>query len=135
MSKNKEWIIDPKVSEFVNHLEGGLATAGFSFEDFSPQWVQLEHEDTKAEYNGLIFNQVPKGKDKEFNVCVAPDGIHFAGKNTSKFPFKFDQPPSKLAILFLVAIMQKNTIKPPSCPKCEEWKKWEDTNCPNCGEE
>jgi len=135
MSKNKEWIIDPKVTEFVNHLEGGLALAGFPFEDFSPQWVQLEHIDNKAEYNGLIFNQVPKGKDEQFNVCVADDGIHFAGENTSKLPFNFDQSPSKLAVLFLVTIMKGNIVKPPSCPKCEEWKKWEDTNCPHCGGE
>ena len=87
MSKNKDRISDPKVNEFVNRLEGGLALAGFPFKDFSPQWVQLEHADTKAEYTGLIFNQVPKGKDEEFNVCVAPHGVHFAGENTSKLPF------------------------------------------------
>ena len=41
LSGKRDWIIDPKVMEFVNHLEGGLAIAGFSFEDFSPQWVCL----------------------------------------------------------------------------------------------
>lgn len=123
MSKNNDWIIDPKVNEFVNHLEGGLALAGFPFKQFSPQWVQLEHAENKTKYNGLIFNQVPNCQKEEFNVCVAPDGIHFAGENTSKLPFSFDQPPSKLAILFLVNIIQGNIIDPPSCPHCEEKKK------------
>ena len=122
LSGKKDWIIDPKVTEFVNHLEGGLALAGFPFKDFSPQWVQLEHIDNKAEYNGLIFNQVPKGHDEKFNVCVANDGIHFAGENTSKLPFNFDQPPSKLAIMFLVSIMQNKTISPPPCPHCDAQK-------------
>lgn len=121
LSGKRDWIIDPKVMEFVNHLEGGLAIAGFSFEDFSPQWVCLAHKDFQhAENNGLIFNQVPKGKDEKFNVCCAPDGIHFAGEGTSKLPFTFDQPPSKLAVLFLVSIIQGNTVTPPSCPHCEE---------------
>ncbi len=123
LSGKKDWIIDPKVHEFINHLEGGLALAGFPFKDFSPQWVQLEHIDNNAEYNGLIFNQVPKGDDEQFNVCVANDGIHFAGENTSSLPFSFDQPPSKLAILFLVTIMQGDIVNPPCCPHCEKDKK------------
>lgn len=122
MSKNKQWIIDPKVNEFLIHLEGGLALAGFPFKDFSPQWVKLEHTDNKAEYNGLVFNQVPKGNDPDMTVCVANDGIHFAGENTSSLPFSFDQPPSKLAILFLVSIMKGDIIEPPCCPHCEKEK-------------
>ena len=122
MSKNKQWIIDPKVNEFINHLEGGLELAGLSFKDFCPQWVKLEHEVTKEKYNGLIFNQEPCGNDQSLNVCVASDGIHFAGENTSSLPFSFDQPPSKLAILFLVSMMQGDIIEPPCCPHCEKEK-------------
>ena len=120
MNKNKEFIIDSKVNEFVNHLEEGLALAGLSLKDFCPQWVQLEHEVTKEKYNGFIFNQEPCGNDEKLNVCVAGDGIHFAGKNTSILPFSFDQPPSKLAILFLVSIIKGDIIKPSCCPNCDK---------------
>mgnify|MGYP003138607800 CR=1 FL=1 len=122
MKKNKAWIIVPKVNEFVNHLEGGLAQAGLAFEQFFPKWVQLEHVENKAEYNGLVFSQVPNCQKDEFSVCVAPDGIHFAGENTSILPFSFDQPPSKIAILFLVTIIKGDIVNPPCCPKCQKEK-------------
>ena len=116
--------IDPNVIEFVDHLEGGLAAAGLSFDNYLPQYVTLEHADDKSKtYNGLIFSQVANPSDNLYNVCVAQNGVHFRGEGASMLPFNDDQPPSKLAILFLVAIIQGDIINPPSCPHCEDNKK------------
>ena len=114
--------IDPRVTEFVEHLEMGLNAAGLNFEDYLPQYVQLEHEDTKEIYSGLIFSQVSNPSDSQYKVCVALDGVHFYGSNASKMPFNFDQSPSKVAILFLVAMIKGDIIDPPCCPHCEEKK-------------
>lgn len=116
--------IDPRVTEFVDHLEGGLAAAGLSFKDYLPQYVKLEHTDDKAKtYDGLIFSQVANPSDNLYKVCVTSEGVHFYGENSSKLPFDFDQSPSKVAILFLVAMIKQEIIDPPSCPHCEERKK------------
>ena len=115
--------IDPRVTEFVEHLEMGLNAAGLNFEDYRPQYVQLEHEDTKEIYSGLIFSQVSNPSDSSYRVCVAKDGVHFYGSNASKMPFNFDQSPSRVAILFLVGMIKGDIIDPPSCPHCEEKKK------------
>lgn len=115
--------IDPRVTEFVDHLEGGLAAAGLSFADYLPQYVKLEHaEDQSKTYDGLIFSQVANPSDNLYKVCVTQDGVHFYGENASKLPFNFDQSPSRVAILFLVAMIKEEIIDPPSCPHCEEQK-------------
>ena len=119
--KKKEFNLDPRVREFIDHLEGGLAAAGLSFSDYLPQYVILEHADDKTKtYDGLIFSQVANPSDNLYKVCVAEDGVHFYGANASKLPFNFDQSPAKVAILFLVAMIKKEIIDPPNCPHCEE---------------
>ena len=116
----KEFTLDPRVTEFLQHLETGLAQAGLDFEDYNPTYVQLHDEENRDKLiGGCIFSQVIKPIDNENTVCVAPDGISFPEPSTSKLPFKFDQPPSMVAILFLVAMMQEKIIDPPSCPHCE----------------
>ena len=123
MSKN-ELNIDPRVTEFIDHLEGGLAAAGLSFNDYLPQYVRLEHaDDSSKTYDGLIFSQVANPSDNLYKVCVANDGVHFYGANASKLPFNFDQSPAKVAILFIVAMIKEEIIDPPNCPHCEEKKK------------
>ena len=116
--------IDPRVTEFVDYLEGGLAAAGLSFEHYLPQYVKLEHADDKTKtYDGLIFSQVANPSDNLYKVCVTSEGVHFYGANSSKLPFNFDQSPAKVAILFIVAMIKEEIIDPPSCPHCEERKK------------
>lgn len=118
MSDN--FILDPRVTEFLKHLETGLAQAGLDFKSFSPRYVYLKDEGTNQDTNGCIFSQVINPKDFEDTVCVAPDGISFPEPNTSKLPFSFDQPPSLVAVLFLVAMIKGEVIDPPSCPHCKE---------------
>ena len=119
----KEFNFDPRVREFIDHLEGGLAAAGLSFADYLPQYVILEHADDKTKtYDGLIFSQVAKSYDPIYQVCVANDCVHFYGANSSKLPFNFDQSPSRVAILFLVAMIKEEIIDPPNCPHCQEDK-------------
>ena len=116
----KDLPIDPRVTEFLTHLETGLAQAGLDFEDFNPTYVQLYDEENRDKLiGGCIFSQVINPVDTDRTVCVAPDGISFPAPNKTKLPFSIDQPPSMVAILFLVAMIQEEIIDPPSCPHCE----------------
>ena len=122
LSKN-DFKIDPRVTEFIDHLEGGLVAAGLNFNDYHPQYVKLQQVDASSKtYDGLIFSQVAKSEDPIYQVCVANDGVHFYGANSSKLPFNFDQSPSRVAILFLVAMIKEEIIDPPNCPHCQEDK-------------
>ena len=95
----KDLPIDPRVTEFLTHLETGLAQAGLDFEDYDPTYVHLQNEDTNELTTGCIFSQVINPVNLENTVCVAPDGISFPEPNTTKLPFNFDQPPSLVAVL------------------------------------
>jgi len=116
----EDFTLDPRVSEFVSHLETGLAQAGLDFEDYNPTYVRLHDEKNRDKLtNGLIFSQVINPVDANNTVCVAYDGISFPEPNRSKLPFNIDQPPSMVAVLFLVAMIKEEIIDPPSCPHCE----------------
>ena len=115
----KDLPIDPRVTEFLQHLETGLAQAGLDFEDYNPTYVQLQNEDTNELTTGCIFSQVINPNDATNTVCVNYDGISFPAGRHSKLPFNIDQPPSMVAILFLVAMIKEEIIDPPSCPHCE----------------
>ena len=114
------FILDPRVTEFLKHLETGLAQAGLDFKSFNPRYVYLKDEGKNEDTNGCIFSQVINPKDFVNTVCVTPDGVSFPEPNKSKLPFSFDQPPSLLAVLFLVSMIKGEIIDPPSCPYCEE---------------
>ena len=117
------FILDPRVTEFLKHLETGLAQASLNFKDFNPTYVTLHDEENRDKLiNGCIFSQVINPVNAENTVCVAPDGISFPEPSKSKLPFSFDQPPSLVAVLFLVAMIKKELIDPPSCPHCKEGK-------------
>lgn len=118
----EDFILDPRVTEFLKHLETGLAQAGLDFKDFNPKYVYLKDEGKNVDTNGCIFSQIINPNDFAYTVCVAPDGISFPEPNKSKLPFSFDQPPSLLAVLFLVSMIKEELIDPPSCPHCEEGK-------------
>ena len=115
----KDLPIDPRVTEFLQHLETGLAQAGLDFEDYNPTYVHLRHEDTNELTTGCIFSQVINPVDNVYTVCVNYDGVSFPADKHSKLPFNIDQPPSMVAVLFLVAMMKEEIIDPPSCPHCE----------------
>ena len=116
-----DFTLDPRVTEFLQHLETGLAQAGLDFEDYNPTYVQLHDEEKRDKLiGGCIFSQVINPTDTEHTVCVAPDGISFPEPNKSKLPFSIDQPPSMVAILFLVAMIKELVLDPPSCPHCKE---------------
>ena len=117
-----DFTLDPRVTEFLQHLETGLAQAGLDFKDFNPRYVYLKDQKTTEAANGCIFSQVINPVNLENTVCVAPDGISFPEPNTTKLPFNFDQPPSLVAVLFVVAMIKEELIDPPSCPHCEEEK-------------
>ncbi len=121
MSKNLN--IDPRVTEFLTHLETGLAQAGLDFEDYDPTYVHLQNEDTNELTTGCIFSQVINPVDAVNTVCVNYDGVSFPADRHTKLPFNIDQPPSMVAILFLVAMIKEEIIDPPLCPHCEKDKK------------
>lgn len=55
LSKN-DFKIDPRVTEFIDHLEGGLVAAGLNFNDYHPQYVKLQQvDDSSKTYDGLIL--------------------------------------------------------------------------------
>ncbi len=116
----EDFTLDPRVTEFLQHLETGLAQAGLDFDDFNPTYVSLHDEKNRDKLtNGCIFSQVINPTDAENTVCVAYDGISFPEPNKTKLPFTFDQPPSMVAVLFLVAMIKNELIDPPICPNCE----------------
>ena len=118
----EDFTLDPRVTEFLEHLESGLAQAGLDFENYNPTYVHLRDENTNELTTGCIFSQVINPTDTEHTVCVAYDGVSFPQNKHSKLPFNIDQPPSMVAILFLVAMIKEKIIDPPSCPHCEKEK-------------
>ena len=86
----KDLPIDPRVTEFLQHLETGLAQAGLDFRDYNPTYVHLRNEDTNELTTGCIFSQVINPIDAVNTVCVNYDGVSFPVDLHSKIPFKFE---------------------------------------------
>ena len=98
---------------FVDHLTVGLDAAGLDFDDYSPMTVT--NKETKE--NGLLFCQ--QIDDIETSAIVFNDRVEFADHSVSLI-MNNESPPTKIAILFLVAMIKSEVITPPDCPCCAE---------------
>ena len=105
--------IPSNVKIFCNHLNAGLEAANLDIEDFYPCWIT----NNETGDNGFLFMQI-KG-DRETGVEVYEDRIEFVG-HTVSLMLDNELPPSIAAVMFAVAIVQKEPIVPPSCPCCAE---------------
>ena len=98
---------------FVDHLTVGLNAAGLDFDDYSPMTVT--NKETKE--IGLLFCQ--QIDDIETSAIVFNDRVEFADHSVALI-MNNESPPTKIAILFLVAMIQGDVITPPNCPCCAE---------------
>ena len=110
MSKTK---LPTNIQIFVDHLSVGLDSAGLKLADFSPTVVK----DRETKEQGFLFFQ--EINDDDTSVVVFNDRVEF-GSNSVSLIMNNEQPPTKVAILFLVAMIQKEPLLPPTCPCCEE---------------
>jgi len=110
MTKTK---LPTNIQIFVDHLSVGLDSAGLDLEDFSP--IVVKDRETK-EQGFLFFQEI---NDDDTSVVVFNDRVEF-GSNSVSLIMNNEQPPTKVAILFLVAMIQKEPLLPPTCPCCEE---------------
>ena len=98
---------------FVDHLAVGLDAAGLDFDDYNPTTVT--NKETK-EVGFLFCQQID---DVETSAIVFNDRVEFANHSVSLI-MNNESPPTKIAILFLVAMIQGDVITPPDCPCCAE---------------
>ena len=98
---------------FVDHLAVGLDAAGLDFDDYSPMTVT--NKETKE--IGLLFCQ--QIDDIETSAIVFNDRVEFVDHSVSLI-MNNESPPTKIAILFLVAMIKGEVITPPDCPCCAE---------------
>ena len=101
------------VQIFVDHLQAGLDAAGLDFDDYNPMTVT--NKETK-EIGFLFCQQID---DIETSAIVFNDRVEFADHSVSLI-MNNESPPTKIAILFLVAMIQGDFITPPNCPCCAE---------------
>ena len=102
---------------FMDHLSVGLDCAGLDIADYKP--MTGFSKDT-GEF-GLLFTQIPYEEEGslETTVIVHNDKIDFLDHSVS-LVMNNEKPPSEIAILFLVAMIQGQIITPPDCPCCAE---------------
>ena len=105
------------VQIFIDHLTVGLESAGLDIADFKP----MTGVNKETGEFGLLFTQIPYYEEDsiETTVIVHNDRVEFLDHNSSLI-MNNEQPPTKVAILFLVAMIQEEPLLPPSCPCCEE---------------
>ena len=101
------------VQIFIDHLSHGLHMADLDIDEFYPCWVK--HNETNEQ--GFLFMQVEG--DRDTAVTVFQDRIEFLDNHVSLL-MNNELTPAKASIMFLVAMLLKDPISPPSCPCCEE---------------
>ena len=101
------------IQVFVDHLAVGLDAAGLDFDDYNPTTVT--NKETKEV--GFLFCQ--KVGDVDTSAIVFNDRVEFVDHSVSLI-MNNESPPTKIAILFLAAMIQGDVITPPDCPCCAE---------------
>ena len=106
--------LPPNVAVFQDHLALGLECFDLDWFDFRP------HTCKNKEYgNGLLFSQVKGVSAKfaaEFSIIVSNQGLHLP--NDKILFFSNEQPPTKMAMLVLSAMVQKEPLHF-NCPECD----------------
>ena len=129
---------------FADHLADGVGFFGADFSDFYPRICQ--HKDDGQ--IGLLLSQVRiKGTNllntraekrlrkmnDLYHIFVTEEGITFPFfEPSSMLCFTNEQPPEKVALLFLAALISSNPIEHQRCPACvEDGKPNTDTSTDN----
>lgn len=120
MTKALPKISNPKlplnVKVFQDHLALGLECFELDWFDFAP--MTCKHD----EYgDGLAFSQYGKRHrklhaNKNYTLIVSNEGIHTP--NEKILPFTNEQPPTKMALLVLSAMVNKQPLHF-ECPLCD----------------
>ena len=97
------------VAVFKDHLEQGLKCFALDWSDFRP--IVCNHEDYGE---GILFSQL-KGVSESAAACcalvVSNTGLHAPRQEGQGFmPFNNKQPPTKIALLVLSAIVMKKPL-------------------------
>lgn len=105
--------IGVNVHSFERHLTYGLQFTNVNILDFHPNFIQ---DKKTGKHIGWLFLQ---DKDNpETATMVFEDRVEFPVSDQVIY-FNNEQSPSKLATVFLAAILTKNPFLP-MCPKCQE---------------
>ena len=119
MAKVLKKVTDPKlplnVAIFQDHLALGLECFDLNWFDFRP------HTCSNKEYgDGLLFSQLDDSHKEccqaENSLIVSNEGLHLPNKKI--LPFSNEQPPTKMAMLVLSAMVQKQPLHF-ECPECD----------------
>jgi len=106
--------LPPNVKVFQDHLALGLECFDLDWFDFRP------HTCKNKEYgNGLLFSQLKGVSAKfaaKFSIIVSNEGLHLP--NEKILPFTNEQPPTKMALLVLSAMVNKQPLHF-ECPECD----------------
>jgi len=113
MAKILPKVYDPKlpnnVAVFQDHLALGLECFDLDWFDFRP--LTCTH---KNYGDGILFSQfegVSENFAAEFALIVSDSGLHAPRENDIGFlPFSNEQPPTKMALLVLSAIVMKRPL-------------------------
>ena len=98
---------------FVDHLYTGLDAAGLDFDDYEP--TSVINKETKEE--GLLFCQ--RVRDLNTSAIIFNNRVEFTEHDVS-LVMNNETPPTKIAMLFLVAMIKDEVIIPPACPCCSK---------------
>ncbi len=109
--------LPPNVSVFQDHLALGLECFDLDWFDFRP------HTCNHKEWgNGILFSQVDrKHTDScaaEESLIVSNEGLHLPNKQM--LPFSNEQPPTKMALLVLAAMVLQAPLNFEPCPDCND---------------
>ena len=126
--KKKEEPLGPVATRFSEYLDTGLHEFDKCFQDYAPYYVQ--HLDLGK---GLLFSQSPVDKDAgqslKDSLIVCEDGIAFTtSMDNSKeakvgILFNNEQPPEKVVLLVLAAMVKEEPLQPYFCDCCKEEEK------------
>ena len=105
--------IGVNVHSFERHLTYGLQFTDIDILDHHPNFIQ---DKNTGKHVGWLFVQ-DKENPSETITMVFEDRVEF-GTSEQVIYFNNEQSPSKLAAVFLAAILTNNPFLP-MCPKCE----------------
>ena len=115
-SKVKTPPIGPLAERFGSYLEAGLHCFGEQFQDFDPSYIEEEKNG-----RGLMFSQFKEetyGREgwEQYIVAVFEHGVVWP--SGASICFTNEQPPEKVALLFLSALTREIAVSEPTCSEC-----------------
>ena len=107
--------LPPNVQLFLDHLAVGLDCFDLDFYSYKP--LEVNH-DTYG--TGVTFSQLYSAHktSAKHNVVISNGALHLSGGGT--LPFSNEQPPLKVMLLLLSAMVTQVPLEIEPCPKCSE---------------